>query len=52
MVVVSLTTDMHIVIYIYIYMYIHIQSLYTYYKYNSKKNVKILFLLKYLIKVD
>lgn len=49
MVVASLTTDMHL--YIYMYIHTHTQSLYTYYKYNNKKIVKILILLKYLIKV-
>lgn len=50
MVVASLTTDMHLYIYIYICTYIHIHNLYIH-KYNNKKTVKILILLKYLIKV-
>lgn len=50
MVAVSLITDMHL--YTYMYIHTHTQSLYTYYKYNNKKFVKILILLKYLIKMD
>lgn len=49
MVVVSLITDMHL--YIYMYIHTHTQFLYTYHKYNDKKIVKILILLKYLNKV-